>query len=188
MQERARRCVDAHLVAVPFRIQPVERLHRRFRLALSGPERGEVVPSDKALSGPVHGRYVERPRHSPSPSGLHGEIGPAIYDAVEIMALARREPRIEVVRDVLDCQHRDRVRPQMGIDGIADGVGVPGPGEVDMRHLAERVHARIGASCPLHVNALAAECGYRRCQDALDRYAIVLHLPADERGAVIFDQ
>src|SRR5258708_5706715 len=188
MQKRARRCVDAHLVAVPFHIQPVERLHRRFRLTLGGPERGEVVPSDKALSGLVHGRYVEWPRRPPGASDLQAEIGPAIDDPVDVMALARRKPRVEVVRDVFGCQHRNRVRAQMGIDGVADGVGVPGLGEVDMRHLAERVHARIRASRPLHVNALAAECRHRRRQDALDRYAIVLHLPADERGAVIFDQ
>src|ERR1700719_1059423 len=42
MQERARRCVDAQLVMVPFHIEAVERLHRRFRLAFGGPEGGEV--------------------------------------------------------------------------------------------------------------------------------------------------
>src|SRR5260370_24900541 len=188
MPERARRCVDASLVAVPLYDQRVKRVYRRFRLALGGKECGEVVPPDKALSGLVHGRHVERPRRSPGTSGLQGEIGPAIDDPIEIMALACRKPRVEVVRDMLGCQHRDRMRPQMGIDGVADGVSVPRPGEVDMRHLAGGVHARIRASRPLHVNALAAECRHRRHQAALDRYAVLLHLPADERGAVIFDQ
>ncbi len=76
----------------------------------------------------------------------------------------------------------------MGVDGVADRVGVLGLGKLDMRNLPERVHAGIGAPGALHVNPLATECRHGRRQDALDRRTIILHLPADESGSVIFDQ
>ena len=56
-----------------------------------------------------------------------------------------------------------------------------------MGDLAERVHARVGASGALDRGALAGEGSDRVRQHALHRDAIVLHLPADKRGAVIFD-
>src|SRR5215831_2107320 len=80
------------------------------------------------------------------------------------------------------------MRAQMGINGVADRVGFPGLGEIDVSDLPERVYACIGAPGALYVNVLATERRYRLGEDALDRHAVVLHLPADERAAIIFDQ
>jgi hypothetical protein len=188
VQKRARRGVDPHFLAVPLDVKAIERLHRRFRLAFGGAEGGEVVPADEQLRSRMHGLRIKAARHPPRPAGVQGETGAAVDDAVEVMALARREPGVEAVGGRFRRPYRHRMGSQMGIDGVADGVGLPGPGKIEMGDLTHGVHARIGAPGPLHMDMLAAERGYRRLQHALDRHAVVLHLPADERRAVIFDQ
>ena len=145
------------------------------------------MPADEALGGVVHRRRIERPRHPQRAAGVEGEIGAAVDDAVEVVALHRRKPRVEVIRRRLGGEHRDGMRPQMGIERVAHGVGVPGLGEIDMCDLAERVHAGIGAPSAMHMHGVAAERRDRGGEHALHRDAVVLHLPADEGAAVIFD-
>src|SRR5580692_49515 len=55
LQERARGRGDADVVAVACDVETVERLHRRFGLALGGTEGGEIVLADEFLRGDVHG-------------------------------------------------------------------------------------------------------------------------------------
>ena len=130
---------------------------------------------------------VERARHAPGAVLIERQIGAAIDDAIEIMALDRREARIEIRRDLLGREHRDRLRPQMEIDRVAHLVDVPILGEIDMRDLAERMHAGIGASGADDRDALAGKSRDRFGEHALHRDAIVLRLPADKGRAVIFD-
>ena len=75
----------------------------------------------------------------------------------------------------------------MKVDGVAHGVDVPILGKIDVGDLAERVHAGIGAAGALQRDALAGKRCDRFGDHALHRDAVVLHLPADERRAVIFD-
>ena len=77
-----------HVLAVARDVEPIERLHRRIGLAFGGAERREVVLADEPLRGRVHGRGVERARHPPGVFQIEGQIGPAIDDAIEIVALA----------------------------------------------------------------------------------------------------
>ena len=143
------------VVAVARDVELVERLDRRFRLAFGGAEGGEIVLADQALRGRVHGRGIERPRHAPGAAALEREIGAAVDDAIEIVALDRREARVEVVGDLLGREHRDRMRAQMRVERIAHGVASPVLGEIDMRDLAERMHAGVGAPGAADVHALA---------------------------------
>src|SRR5258708_5686766 len=75
----------------------------------------------------------------------------------------------------------------MEIDGGSHRVGGPLIGEVEVRHLAERVHAGIGPSRSRHANALAGKGHHGVLECSLDRRAVLLALPADERRAVVFD-
>ena len=168
-------------------IEPIERLHRRLRLAFGGAEGGEVVLADERLRGRVHGVGIEPARHAPGARALQREIGAAVDDAVEVVALPCREPRIEVVGDLLGGQNRDRMRPQVRIHRIAQLVGAPVLREIDMRDLAERVHARIGAPRAGDLHGMIAAASERLGQHALHARADALHLPADERRAVILD-
>ena len=153
-------------------------------------EERKVVKSCRPTSfcaAVVHGGAIERARHAPGAVVREREIGAAIDDAIQIMTLGRREARVEILRDLLRRQHRDRLRSQMKIDRIAHRVGVPFFAQIDMRHLAERVHAGIGASGAGNRDALAGKGRDRIGEDALHRGAVVLRLPADEGRAVIFD-
>ena len=104
------------------------------------------------------GVAIERARHAPGAVQFEREVGAAIADAIEIVALYRRETRVEVVGHVLGGEHGDRLRAQMEIERVAHGIVVPVLGEVDMRHLAERVHAGVGAAGAGNAGALAGEC------------------------------
>ena len=117
------------------------------------------MPADEPLRGGVHGGGVERPRARARRGSLERQVGAAVDDAVEIVPLRRREARVEIVGDTLGRQHRDRMRAQMGVERVAHGVAVPVLGEVDMRDLAERVHAGIGAAGAADGDALAAKGG-----------------------------
>jgi len=55
-----------------------------------------------------------------------------------------------------------------------------------MRHLAARVHAGVGAPCPLHQSFLSRQRFDGRRQNALHGDAVGLDLPAGKRRAVIF--
>jgi hypothetical protein len=68
-----------------------------------------------------------------------------------------REARVEIFGDLLRRQHGNRPRAQVEIDRIAHGVTVPLLGEVDMRHLAERMDAGVGAPGTGNRDALAGE-------------------------------
>src|SRR5258708_38005208 len=59
--------------------------------------------------------------------------------------------------------------------------------DIAMRHLRQCMHAGVGAAGAVNANLLAADRLDRSLQRALHRGAIVLDLPAAERGAVIFD-
>ena len=118
--------------------------------------------ADQPLRGGMHRRGVERARHAPGAVLLECQVGAAIDDAIEIVALDRREARIEIRRAAFRGEHRDRLRPQMEIDRVAHIVGIPLLGEIDMRDLTERVHAGIGASGAEDGDALAGKSRDRR--------------------------
>jgi hypothetical protein len=188
VQERARGGFDAQLLIDAHQVEAVERLDRRLGLALGVAEGGEVVPADQALGGGVHRRMVERARHAPGAGARDREVGTAVDDAVAVVALDRREARVERLRHHFGCEHRDRVRAQMRGHGVAHGVGVPALGKIDMGHLTERMHAGVSPPGPTDLDALAAERLDRCRQQALYRQAGVLHLPTHEWGTIIFDQ
>ena len=62
LQKRARHRGDADFVAGTCDIEAIERLHRRFGLALGGAKGREVVAADKVLRRGVHGLGIERTR------------------------------------------------------------------------------------------------------------------------------
>src|SRR6478735_827027 len=97
MQERTRRGADTQLLALPHHIEPVERFHRRLRLAVDMTEGREVVPADQTLRCSVHRLVVERPRQPPGAPALECEIGAAVDDAIAVVPFDRREARVERV-------------------------------------------------------------------------------------------
>ena len=85
------------------------------------------------------------------------------------MPLDRREARVEIIGDALRREHRDRMRPQMRVERVAHGVGVPILGEIDMGDLAERVHAGIGAPGAVHTTRSPANAATAVGEHALHR-------------------
>ena len=88
---------------------------------------------------------------------------------------------------MLAGQDRDRVWPQHRVQRVADLVVGPILDEVEMGDLTERMDAGIGAARAARDDLLAGERSDSFGEATLHRGAILLHLPADERRAVIFE-
>ena len=76
---------------------------------------------------------------------------------------------------------------QMGVDGVAHRVGRPFLDEIDMRHLAGRMDAGIGAAGAAQRDLFAAKSLDRLLDRRLHRMLARLALPAGIEAAVIFD-
>ena len=111
----------------------------------------------------------------------------ARQDAIAIVARYRAEAGVEIRRHERAVEDRDRVGLQVEIDRRLHRVGRPFAGKIEMRDLAQGVHAGIGAARAAQRDGLAGEFEDRFRQTALHGCAGRLHLPADERRAVIFE-
>ena len=134
--------------------------------------------ADETLRRDLHRRMVERLGDAPGAAALESQIGAAINDAIEIVALGRGEARVEVIRRHLGREDRNRMRPQMRVQGVAHRVGVPRLGEIEMTDLSERVHAGVGAPgavdahfSPQNASTAAAStpCTEGRCPGSASR-------------------
>ncbi len=187
MQERQRRGFDEDLVAVAPDVEPVEGPDRRFRLALRVAKGGEIVPPDQRLRGLVHRRGVEGGFHSPGAAALERERRAAVDDAIEIMARAGAAPGVETGLRRFGFDDRDGVRLKQRVEPLAEPERLPVALEVDMRDLAQRMDAGVGAPRAVGGRMLAGHGEKGALERLLDRKAVLLPLPADERRAVVFD-
>ena len=94
---------------------------------------------------------------------------------------------MEALRRELGREHDDRLRLEVEGERAAHFLDALLRREVEMRDLAPRMDAGVGAAGALHVDALAAEGEHGVLERRLDRRAGVLALPADERPAVVLD-
>src|ERR1700732_2500027 len=167
LQERTRRGADTDLFASARDIEAIERLYRRFGLALGRAEGGEVVMADKALCGGMHRFGIERARHAPSAVLVERKIGAAVDDAIKVMPFDGGEPGVEVRRRAFGGEYHDRLRAQVEIDGVAHGLAFPVLSEIDMRHLAQSMQRGVGPSGGADYNPLAGEGCNRIGEDGL---------------------
>ena len=115
------------------------------------------------------------------------EIGAAIDDAVEIVPPDGRGARVEIIRGTFGGENRNRVRPQMRIECVAYGVGIPLLREIDMGDLSPRMDAGIGTAGALYQRFIAGERFDRGGEQALHGELVGLDLPAGKWPAVIFN-
>src|SRR4029077_5818456 len=146
------------------------------------------MPADETLRGGVHCCAVERFRDAPGPPPLKCEIGATIDDAIEVMALDGGKARIKGWLDLFYRNDGDGMRAKMRIQRIAYRVRFPVLFHVHVTHLSYRVHAGVGAAGTMDAHFLAAETRCVERELALHRGAILLNLPAYERGTVVLDR
>ena len=187
MQKGAGANLDIDLLAVALDRQQIERLDRRLGLTGDRAEAVEVVVSDQDRSRLCHCRLIERHRHMPDLAAVEGGRRAAIEDAVAIAPPGRREAGVKAWCRKLDHGHDDGMRLEVEVERAAHLFGGLFVGEVEVRHLATRMHAGIGAPGAPDVHALSRKSEDRILEGGLDRRAGVLALPADERAAVILD-
>ena len=111
----------------------------------------------------------------------------AIDDAIEIVAGGRAVPRVEIGAHALGAEHRHGMGMKQRVEPLAEPERVPVALKVDMRDLAPRMHAGVGAPGAMGGRARAGHREHGALQHLLNRKAVLLPLPADERRAVIFE-
>ncbi len=126
---------------------------------------------------------ADPPRHAP----VLDERRTADHDAEDIGASDGREPGVEILIDPSRRRHGDRMRAQMRVEGAGEPERGPVAREVDMRDLAGRVDAGVGAPGAGDEGGRRVDAGGGGLERALDARAVGLALPAAERTAVIFE-
>ena len=135
-----------NFLAAPEDIQPVQGLDRRLGLAFGGAEGGEVVMAHQGLGGPMHRLGIQRDGDMPDSAIVQRGRAAAIEDAVEIMPRRGGKSRMEFAVHNPCVQHHHRRGPQEMIERVAHLVGRKILLQVEMRHLAQGMHAGIGAA------------------------------------------
>ena len=135
----------------------------------------------------MHRVGIEGARHTPGATGIEREIGAAVDDPVKIVALHRGRARVEIVGHAFGRENGNRVRTQMRVERVANGIDIPLFRQIDMSDLSARVHTCVSAPGALHKDFVARQCLDRQGQHALHGELLGLNLPAGKRRAVIFD-
>ena len=187
VQERERARFDENLIAVARDIEAVEGADWRIRLALGVAEGREIVLADQRLRGVVHRRGVEARLHPPGAAAIERERRAAVDDAIEIVAGAGAASGVEIGVHALGLENRDRMGMKQRVETLAEAERLPCAFKVDMRDLAQRMHAGVGAPRAVGDRALGGHREQRVLERLLDRKAVLLPLPADEWRAVIFE-
>ncbi len=143
--------------------------------------------ADEALRGAVHRDRVERPRDVPDVTALEHRRRAPHEDTIAIVPADRRMARVESVGDRLGKEDRHRLWPKMRVEPVAQLVARPFALKIEMRDLAERVHAGVGAPGAAERRRFAGQTVERLLDRLLHRAPVRLALPADERSAVILD-
>ena len=165
----------------------VKRPHRAVGLALAGAETGEIMPSDKPVRCFLHQARFQRVAVMPDPSVVEGRWLPARQNAVEIVASGGGKPGMRLVRHLARVADRDRMPRCERVHRRHHPVGVEFVRDIQMRHLAGGMNARIRAARPVDRTGAAGQLGRGVLEDLLHRQPVILALPANERAAVIFD-
>ena len=136
----------------------------------------------------VHGLGVERPADLPRPSGIEGKRRAPVDDPIAVAPLDGGKAGVEAVVNGLGIGHGDGPGFQMVVQRLADAERFGVARDVEMDDLRQRMDAGIGPAGGEGDDLLAAEFLDCFFQALLDRQAVVLALPADERPAVILQR
>ena len=100
-----------------------------------------------------------------------------------------KKPRVEIIGHLRGLDHGNRLfsHGEMCVDCILHGAGGPIPREVEMRHLCQRMNARVGASRAEQCHLLPGKRGNGILQCGLHGMVRRLPLPAKIGATIIFD-
>ena len=105
MQERVRAHIEDQHVALAAYVQLAQSLDRRFRLALRGTKRAEVMRTEQALRGFVHRRQIQRRVEPADLARLYRRTSPAIDQEIPVAASLCREARVKFFRHRMRPAH-----------------------------------------------------------------------------------
>ncbi len=139
----------------------------------------------QGLGRGVHGLGVQRLPDVPDPAVVQRRRRPPVEDAVEVAPPLGREAGVEVFGRLGRLQDGDGLLRQVGVDGVADGGGRPGPLQVDVDHLRQGVDPGVGAARSVDRRRLAGKGGDRLLQRRLHRRQDGLGLEAAIGASVV---
>ena len=150
-------------------------------------KRGEIVPADERAGSLAHRLHVEPLLDPPGAAAIEGQRRAPVDDPIDIEAAAGAAAGVKIVGRAFGLQDRDGVLSEMGVEPLHEPERRPVALEIDVRHLSGGVNASVGPPGTMRDGRLARHAENRLFQRLLDRDAVLLSLPADERRAVIFE-
>ena len=117
---------------------------------------------------------------------VESEIGAPIDDAIKVVPLHCREPRIEILGNFLGDETATDAGRRCALKASRTVSARQSFRKIDMAYLSNRVHAGVGAPGAAYSHPLAAKAFACRGQHSLHARSVVLDLPADEGPAVVF--
>lgn len=156
MQEALRRRTYLDEIAGTRHIQSVERAHGAVRLTMHGAEGGEIMPADEHLGRFMHALMVHVLRHPPCPLVLQRQPGLAADDAVKVVPTKGGKPGVEILGhgSGIEDGHGFARHGEMRIECVAQLVGLPVSGKIDVNDLPDGMHAGISTARTANGDAL----------------------------------
>ena len=189
MQEAAGLRHDFDDVVLAGDVQAVQGADGRFGLTGRRSERGEIVTTEQALCGRVHGGGIQWVGDVPDLAGHQRRTAAAVEDAEAIGAADGGEAGAPVVGHLCGRKDHNRMGLHVVVQSVPDGPGAVDGGQVDVGDLAFGVDSGVGsAGDDAGDGGAVVEVGGGLFEDRLDGQASDLALPPDERGAVVFKQ
>src|SRR5262245_36424118 len=139
----------------------------------------------RALS---HRLDVELRSDLPYSAALERRWCSPVEDAIEIDASGGGESCVEILGYGFRVKDADRGRPRVMVARAAQHLRGNAAREVEVGGLRQRMHAGVGAPCPMDGDCFATELRDRGFERLLNREAICLALPPYQPGPVIFDR
>jgi hypothetical protein len=158
-----------------------------LRLALAVAKGGKIMVAYKNLRRLMHGFRIQLHWHKPYLAQIKGRRRPAIENAVEVMPPGAGKACIETVRHQFSQNYTYLVRPDAGIDRVAQHEGIPFTQQINVGDLPKRMNPRISAASALHHGRLAIDPGNGISQNPLNGPVMQLDLPAVKCRTIIFE-
>src|SRR5215471_8349759 len=169
---------SADLIAGLLDSDEVEDPHRGLVRGKADAEHAEVAAPRQKLRGAAHLHRVRTARDRSDEGSLLRRHDPRATPAVEVLLPRRVAAGVETGRRLGDRQNPD-VGRQVGVDAVANAVGIAAALEVEVHDLALGVHSRVGPSGRARPRLLARESRESLLEDALNGpVRVLLDLPA----------
>ena len=188
MQKRPGNDSNRQSIAVTIDIELIERSDRTVRLAMSGSEGGEVMPTDQHLCSRLHHAFVELSRNTPCQASTDRQRRSPIDNPVLIESFNARKTCVPILGNDGAVGHRNGAASDKRVYRLHQSKCADVFCQVKVRPHCKGMHACVGPTCGMDSNSLCRQRKYSIFERLLDAWTVRLSLPTHEGAAIIFNR